>query len=354
MHPMTNGPVVSVVIDSYNYGRFIEEAIDSVLSQDFPEHQMEVLVVDDGSTDDTAERVRKYGSRVQYLYKPNGGQASAFNFGFAKARGEIIALLDGDDYWLPRKLRRIVEAFEKNPEVGMVYHPYLEVDMRTNGRRESKFLSISGSLFENKREFFWYHAPGTCASFRQKFLGRLLPIPERLRTQADGYIGLLIVFVAPILAIPECLATYRFHGRNLFHADESETSGEFEKSRASTTRMVIDAVDGWLRQHGYGRYRSFFNRFLLGLEVDRFAGEPPGRLRFFWFVVRENYTYSLIQTWKLTALNYVTALSALVFGYDKRHQMEEWRCSAVERAERLFRKFAGRRRNRVPAAGAGS
>src|ERR1700756_5676379 len=113
-------PLITVLIDKYNYGRFIEEAIESVLSQDFPAEQMEILVVDDGSTDDTAERVRKYGQRVQYFYKPNGGQASAFNFGFAQARGEIIALLDADDYWLAGKLQRVAEEFQKNPGLGMV------------------------------------------------------------------------------------------------------------------------------------------------------------------------------------------------------------------------------------------
>jgi glycosyltransferase involved in cell wall biosynthesis len=77
-----------------NYGHFTEEAIDSVLAQDFPAEQVEIIVVDDGSTDDTGERVKKYGSRIRYFYKANGGQAAALNSGFANARGEIVALLD--------------------------------------------------------------------------------------------------------------------------------------------------------------------------------------------------------------------------------------------------------------------
>src|SRR5271155_517738 len=117
---MTPPPRVTVLVDSYNYGRFIEEAIESVLIQDFPAEQFEILVVDDGSTDDTAERVRKFGSRIQYLYKPNGGQASAFNLGLQAAKGEIIGMLDADDYWLPGKLRRIVQEFDKHPDAGMV------------------------------------------------------------------------------------------------------------------------------------------------------------------------------------------------------------------------------------------
>src|SRR5271170_5646108 len=99
-------PVITVLIIAYNYGRFVEEAIDSVLAQDFPLDNVEIIVVDDGSTDDTAERVGKYGSKIQYFHKSNGGQASALNLGFAKARGEIVVLLDADDLFLPGKLAR--------------------------------------------------------------------------------------------------------------------------------------------------------------------------------------------------------------------------------------------------------
>src|SRR5215475_12385935 len=94
-------PLVTVVIDTYNYGRYIEDAINSVLAQRFPSDQMEILVVDDGSTDDTPERLCKFEGHIQHLRKPNGGQASAFNLGFARAQVEIIALLDADDVWLP-------------------------------------------------------------------------------------------------------------------------------------------------------------------------------------------------------------------------------------------------------------
>jgi len=113
-------PVITVLIDAYNYGRFIEQAIESVLSLDFAMEQVEILVVDDGSTDDTAERVKKYGGAIRYLRKENGGQASAFNLGFAEARGEFVFTLDADDYFLPGKLRRVMEEFEKHPEVGMI------------------------------------------------------------------------------------------------------------------------------------------------------------------------------------------------------------------------------------------
>src|SRR5712692_6026653 len=115
-------PFFTVLIDTYNYGEYIEEAVASALAQDFPAEEREILIVDDGSTDDTQERLGKFGEAIRYLRKPNGGQASAFNFGFENARGEVIALLDADDVWLPDKLGRVCEAFEKNPTAGMVYH----------------------------------------------------------------------------------------------------------------------------------------------------------------------------------------------------------------------------------------
>ena len=106
-------PFFTVLIDTYNYGEYIEEAVASALAQGFPAEEREILVVDDGSTDDTQERLEKFGEAIRYLRKPNGGQASAFNFGFGNARGEVIALLDADDVWLPDKLGRVCEAFEK-------------------------------------------------------------------------------------------------------------------------------------------------------------------------------------------------------------------------------------------------
>src|SRR3954469_12702132 len=131
-------PVISVVITTYNYGCFIEEAIESVLGQDFPAEQVEVVIVDDGSMDGTAERVKKYGERVRYFYQENRGQAAALNAGFAEARGEIISLLDADDYVLPGKLARVADAFQGDAGLGMFYHPFLEFDMETKEQRVSR------------------------------------------------------------------------------------------------------------------------------------------------------------------------------------------------------------------------
>jgi glycosyltransferase involved in cell wall biosynthesis len=108
-------PTVSVVIVTYNKAETIEAAIRSVLDQTY--RDFEVLVVDDGSTDDTAARVCAFGDGIRYLPKPNGGTGSARNLGIREARGRYVAFLDGDDLWLPNKLAVQMAAFEREPDL---------------------------------------------------------------------------------------------------------------------------------------------------------------------------------------------------------------------------------------------
>jgi glycosyltransferase involved in cell wall biosynthesis len=111
-------PLVSVVIPNYNCGRFVADAIDSVLQQSYPHH--EIIVVDDGSTDDSLAVVQQYGSRVRIVTQRNQGVSAARNAGIRESRGELVAFLDADDTWHPEKLARQVPLFA-NPAVGLVY-----------------------------------------------------------------------------------------------------------------------------------------------------------------------------------------------------------------------------------------
>jgi glycosyltransferase involved in cell wall biosynthesis len=111
--------MVSVVVPTHNRARIVGAAIQSVLAQTY--QNVEVIVVDDGSTDDTRSVVERYGPRVRYLYQPNSGVSSARNLGFANARGEFIALLDSDDEFLPWKLEAQVRLLQAHPDVGMVW-----------------------------------------------------------------------------------------------------------------------------------------------------------------------------------------------------------------------------------------
>src|SRR5580692_8444759 len=131
-------PLVSVLIDTYNHERFIEKAIVSVLEQDFPAAQREILVVDDGSTDLTPEIVRKFEPHVRVMRKENGGQASAFNAGIPECKGEIVAFLDGDDWWAHNKLTSVVQAMATSSSVGLVGHGVTEVF--GDGRQHTELL----------------------------------------------------------------------------------------------------------------------------------------------------------------------------------------------------------------------
>jgi glycosyltransferase involved in cell wall biosynthesis len=106
---------VSVVIPAYNIESYLARAIDSVLAQTLVPD--EIIVVDDGSTDQTATAAQQYGSRIRYIYQPNAGLSAARNTGIRTATGTWIALLDGDDEWLPDKLRLQIELLQRNPEL---------------------------------------------------------------------------------------------------------------------------------------------------------------------------------------------------------------------------------------------
>ena len=120
-------PFVSVLIDTFNHERFIEQAVVSVLEQDFPRADREIIVVDDGSTDGTPQILRKFEPQLRVIRKENGGQASAFNTGIPECRGEIIVFLDGDDWWAKGKLACVTESLVREKEVGAVGHGITEV-----------------------------------------------------------------------------------------------------------------------------------------------------------------------------------------------------------------------------------
>src|SRR3990167_8128796 len=112
-------PRVSVVIPTYNYARYLPQAIDSVLGQTYP--HIEVVVVDDGSTDESRDVLRAYGSRIRWVQQERQGVSAARNRGVRESRGDLVAFLDADDRWLPTKLERQVARWCNEPELGLVH-----------------------------------------------------------------------------------------------------------------------------------------------------------------------------------------------------------------------------------------
>ncbi len=215
---------VSVLIDTYNHEHFIEEAISSVLAQDFPPGDREIVVVDDGSSDRTPEIAAKFEPHIRMLRKPNGGQASAFNYAIPQCRGEIVSMLDGDDWWAPNKLSLAVKAFEEHPSAGIIGHGTVEVfadgSRRTEVIRETpKFRidSLEGARLFRLRKSFLGTSRMSC---RADLLRRIGPVPEALKVEADEYIFTLAAFFSDVFVLSEPLLFYRIHGQNLFHVSD--------------------------------------------------------------------------------------------------------------------------------------
>jgi hypothetical protein len=224
-----NVPLVSVLIDTYNHERFIEKAINSVLEQDFPAAEREIIVVDDGSTDRTPQIVRGFEPNLRYIRKENGGQASAFNVGIPECRGQIIAFLDGDDYWLPGKLSRVADVLAKNPTVGFVGHAIKESlpdgRERISAPAKDEKLHIqsleSARLFRLRKSFL-----GTSRmTMRADMARRILPVPEALVFEADEYLFTLAAVMSDIVILQEPLTCYVIHGSNLYVSAGSGKAG---------------------------------------------------------------------------------------------------------------------------------
>jgi len=141
-----NNPLISVIIPTYNRAWALEAAVDSVLAQDYPE--VELIVVDDGSTDETPALLARYGEALRVLTLENGGVSRARNHGIAASAGEFIAFLDSDDCWLPEKLSEQAAFFEANPEalICQTEEIWIRNGKRVNPCKHHK--KLSGEIFE--------------------------------------------------------------------------------------------------------------------------------------------------------------------------------------------------------------
>jgi len=254
-------PLVSILITNYNYVRFLGQAIDSALNQSWK--KLEVIVVDDGSTDGSRDLIRSYGDRVIPVFKENGGQGSAFNAGFAASRGEIICFLDADDVFLPHKVERLVKAWRRTPSAGLMYHQLSFIDQagkRKSGRWPSSVLT--GSLRDRVESSggWWPHPTTSALACTRDYLQKILPMPiEPYRICADAYVGGLAPFLFEVTGIREPLALYRIHGSNNHNrALNSKDSAqrrmnryvlEFHELQAALARFCVDSSGLSLERH---------------------------------------------------------------------------------------------------------
>lgn len=249
-------PAITVLVDTYNHERFIEEALVSVVEQDFSAKDMEVIVVDDGSTDRTPDIVRKFAPRVRLLRKANGGQASAFNAGIPEARGEIVAFLDGDDWWARNKLSIVMAAMVSTPEVGIVGHGIAEVDVdskpvRTLAPPPIGIFSLQtdegAQTFRNYMAFL-----GTSrVTIRKSVLAETIPVPDSLSIEADEFMVAAAMAQTSAKLLHEPLTFYRLHDGNLYQFRSANPERLRQKQRVLAS--LADLLELRLEKLGISR-----------------------------------------------------------------------------------------------------
>lgn len=224
--PAAHVPAISILINNFNYGRYLREAVDSCLSQSYPD--FEVVVVDDRSTDDSPEILRSYGDAIRYVpLERNGGQAHAVNHGFAACRGDLIAMLDADDVFLPGKLGALAEAARAASQAMMLCDRVQQIRMDgTWWSRPIPQRLIVGDVRAEaaRRGGLWECPPMSGLTFRRCFLESVLPEPPLPhRVSFDHYLANLAAITAPIAALDKPYTLRRLHGLNKYkHPDRIE------------------------------------------------------------------------------------------------------------------------------------
>jgi hypothetical protein len=223
-------PRVSIVIDNYNYGRFVGRAIESALAQTYPDTQ--VVVVDDGSTDASREVIGRYPGVVR-VFKQNGGQGSAINAGFRASQGDLVIFVDSDDALEPEAAQRVVAAWQ--PGTAKIQYRLTMVDSAGHDidlfpPRDVAFDSgdVVPLLLERGR---YQTAVMSGNAYPRAVLERILPMPEpEFRIAADGYLVTLAPLFGPVVSIDEPLGTYRLHGDNAWASRGTASAQHFRRT----------------------------------------------------------------------------------------------------------------------------
>lgn len=241
---------VSVVIPTHNHAAYLRQAIDSALAQ--TSAPVEVIVVDDGSTDETPRILADYGARIHAIRQSTAGVSVARNAGIAAAAGDLIALLDSDDSWAPTKLERQIARLSADPGVGLVHCGSERVDEA--GRRLSVSLDgmdgwVAADMLRFDREVI--AAPGSCLLVRKRVAEEIGGFDARLPPSEDWDFCYRVATRYPIGYVREVLVRYRIH-----HAGAHMNIGRMENGMLLALDKAFasgDASVQRLRNHAYGR-----------------------------------------------------------------------------------------------------
>jgi glycosyltransferase involved in cell wall biosynthesis len=205
---------VSILINNYNYARYLGEAIDSALAQTVP--ACEVIVVDDGSTDNSRDVIAGYGNSIRSIIQDNRGQAGAYNAGFRESKGDLVLFLDADDIIDSDFVEQISKAWK--PGAAKLHIPMRVLASRpVDGLSDivpSQHLSSGYLLDEILRFGFYTSSPGSGNVYSREVLNKILPMREGAFFAADTVTIYLSALYGQVLAVSRPLGTYRMHGDN--------------------------------------------------------------------------------------------------------------------------------------------
>lgn len=244
-------PLVSILMANYNYAGYISQAIDSVIGQTYS--NWELLICDDGSTDESVpviERFTQADPRIQLVVSRNGGHGSALNAAYARAKGEIISLLDSDDLFLATKLERVVECCRNCTDCGFVIHRVVRVNQ--NRQKEGVWPLLQalprgwyGARLLQDGGLLSFLPPTSGLTLRREVAGCLFPMPVKgpLFGCPDQVMTRLAPLVTSIGAVDEALTEYRLHSANTF-AKSTITPASLEREM-----QLCDAL--WQQQYSF-------------------------------------------------------------------------------------------------------
>jgi|JFJP01.1.fsa_nt_gi glycosyltransferase involved in cell wall biosynthesis len=214
----------SILINNYNYAQFVGQAIESALNQTY--RDIEIIVVDDGSTDNSRDVISSFGDRINAIFKQNEGQASAFNAGFAASKGEFIFLLDADDTFYLTKIEECIQMFEDYEQINWIFHKLKYINSQSNLIENLNILDKS--IYKNieiidvqetlrKGKKFNFIPPATSGlCFRRKVLTHILPMPNFIKITSDNYVKFAALFLSSGIIYNKPLASQRIHQSNHF------------------------------------------------------------------------------------------------------------------------------------------
>jgi len=233
--------LATILITNHNYAVFLRDAIDGALAQTWK--PVEVIVVDDGSTDESRAILEGYGGQITAIFKPRGGQASAVNAGLASASGEIVCMLDADDAFTADKVERVMEAYGRRRDTTLVHHQMRTVDRDGNPQDAPwpAYLQEGDLAAVLLRTGGWYpRAPMSALSFSRAYLERVGPVPVdpvvtdgprgpvTVEMKADTYLAAPAAFAGPVAAVRRPMTRYRIHGANKSVAGHDGPAGRAE------------------------------------------------------------------------------------------------------------------------------